>query len=95
MALTIEAPHLEQRLRKLAEQHKMTTEDYVVHLLEQNLAPTRAPGSVPDKLGGAPPSQECTREWLAAFNAWIECHPRREPLPDHAFDRASFYDEAS
>lgn len=30
--------------------------------------------------------------WIRAFEEWVEGHPRRQPLPDSAFERAGFYE---
>ena len=89
MAIAIEAPDLEGRLVELASRLGMTPEEYIRQLVE-----TQAAG---EENGGTPTGVHLYEtvslaEWLRAFDGWIDSHSRREPLPENAFDRASFYE---
>jgi len=91
MALRIKSPELERRLRADAARRGVSAEQYLRDLVESSLPPeASAPTEETDR-----PLHEAAdvQEWLGAFDAWIGSHPRRDPLPENAFERASFYQE--
>ena len=89
MALAIQAPDLESRLVELASRQGVTPEDYIRQLVETRHPPEQGVG-----MPAVAPLYKTAgvQEWLRAFDAWIDGHPQREPLPDDAFNRASFYE---
>ena len=91
MTLKIEAPGLEEQIREVAEQDGLTAEQYAMRVLDQDVR-TRIATSATNNFVIQPTISQDTPEWTAAFNAWVDSHRRRAALPEHAFDRASFYE---
>jgi len=82
MLLTIHAPEVENHLQREAARRGVSPDEYARHLLEQHLPPRSEEAS----------SLEAgVQQWAQRFDAWVNSHERREPLPEAAFERASFY----
>ncbi|MEO7716037.1 MAG: hypothetical protein ABIY70_07535 [Capsulimonas sp.] len=84
MTLTIDDPQIEIRLQEEADRRGISVAAYAAKILGAALAQT--PSSPPD-VRFAPAD-----EWIAHLYSWANNHPTRQPLPDNAFDRASFYE---
>lgn len=92
MSLTIHAPAVEEKLNKAAADKGIDPEDYAVEILSNHLASEGSPGlQAPAPFHAIATSEE----WIAEFDDWLASHPKRRPLPDKAFDRASFYNGRS
>jgi hypothetical protein len=87
MSLTIDLPlELEKRLLHEASRRGLDASELVRRLIEPQLATTNqwAP------LEG----HHSPEEWKAQFRAWLDSHDAtKPPLPEEAFERASFYGE--
>jgi hypothetical protein len=79
MAITIEEPAIEGWLQREAARRGVTPAELVRELLALHQPPREAQ---PD-------------DWMQAFNAWVDSHPRRAPLPADAFTRDNFYTEVA
>lgn len=90
MSLVINVPAVETRLAQEAARHGITAVDYAVRILTAYLDAPQATAAqtTADELGATP------AEWERQFDAWVEGHPRRQPLPENAFSRASFYERS-
>ena len=81
MSLIIEAPEVEQRLKRQAERLGIPVENYVVKLLEDSLPVVNPPLE----------TKEQRDERIRKFHEWVNGHRYRTPLPESATTRASFY----
>jgi hypothetical protein len=87
MSLVINAPEIEGRLQKEAARRGVTAEAVAVAILTSQLDAEH-----PDAEQKAPfYATASAEEWVAAFNRRVDGHPVRQPLPEDAFSRASFY----
>ncbi len=85
MSLVIDAPIVEGKIRNEAAKRGMTPEAYVEAILTTHLQFDRGPS--------APFYEAATNEeWNRVFDAWIDSHPVRQPLPDAAITRESIYE---
>lgn len=89
MPLLINAPQVEDRLKKAAAKKGIKPTDLAVEILSSQLEQEGFPGQ-----GEPRPFYETAdpEQWVDEFERWVESHPRREPLPANAFDRATFYE---
>lgn len=95
MIITIEAPSVESQLQQEATRRGLSVNEYARQLLELHLeAPLPISSSEEAVSTEAVSGFSSFFEWRNAFDAWIQSHPTRKPLPEEAFDRASFYTEA-
>lgn len=108
MPLTINAPDVERRLQQEATRQGLSADVLVLHLLQTHLPVPQATqeGSQEQAAQNAnnEPIQQAPEElpfyatatpeeWVARFEEWINSHPKREPLPPEAYERASFYED--
>jgi hypothetical protein len=86
MPLTINAPYVEGRLKQEAAKRGVPAAEYAVDILALHLGPQ-------DEGAGAPFYATATaEEWDREFDAWVDSHPVRTPLPDSALTRESIYE---
>lgn len=88
MSLVINVPAVETRLAQEAARHGVTAVDYAVRILTAHLD---TPQETDAQTAAAGPAAT-PAEWERQFDTWVEGHPRRQPLPEDAFSRASFYE---
>lgn len=88
MTLVINAPEIEGKLQKEATRRGVTAEAVAVDILTSQLdAGQDGPQQATPFHATASPE-----EWVEAFNRWVDGHPVRQPLPEDAFSRESFYE---
>lgn len=92
MPLMIDAPQVEDRLKKAAAKKGVKPTDLAVEILSSQLEPEEVPAR-----GEPRPFYETAtpEQWVAEFDRWVESHPKRQPLPVNAFDRLTFYEGRS
>lgn len=105
MPLTINAPDVEHRLQQEATKQGISANDLALRLLSAQLpvpetVSLEQPSQDAAKRHPEEPSEvplfyvtATPDEWSARFDEWVNSHPKREPLPPEAFERASFYED--
>ncbi|MGA3102643.1 MAG: hypothetical protein ABSD61_12340 [Terracidiphilus sp.] len=86
MSLTIDAPYVESKLQQEATKRGLSTADYAVDILVAHLEPQDNQGTTPFF------STATSEQWNKEFDAWVDSHPTRRPLPDSALSRESIYE---
>lgn len=88
MSLVIDAPSVEGKIRREAAKRGVSAAKYAENILATYLAPQNA-------AAGAEPfyATATLEQWNEEFDAWVDSHPSRRPLPDSAISGESFYRE--
>ena len=87
MSLTINAPVVEGKLRREAAKRGVSAEKYAETILASHLTSETPKHAAPPFYATATPD-----EWIKEFDTWVDSHSVKEPHPDHAFSRESFYE---
>jgi|HubBroStandDraft_4_1064222.scaffolds.fasta_scaffold3507082_1 hypothetical protein len=89
MSLVINAPNVERTLQQEATNRGVTAADYAVDILTAHLRHQESDSAVTAVPFYATATPE---QWTKAFDEWVDSHPARQPLPDSAMRRESFYE---
>lgn len=90
MSLVINAPTVEERLRTEAARRGVTAAAYAAGVLASHVGPL---GADPVADGATFYATATLEQWNAAFDEWVDSHPRREPLPESALTRDGIYED--